>query len=199
MKRSEKVAGVLRMLREDGAWTVTYGLRFLVLNNIAGSVLVPRAARMALYRLMGLDVRTPDIASGATIIGRAPLRIGPGTYVNRRAYIELVAPVTLGESVGLGIDVMLVTSDHPILEDGTFMRSAMGRSILIGDRCWISSRAVVLPGVTIGDDVIVAAGAVVTRDCAPRGVYAGVPARRIKEREIASETPEGGRTVLAGS
>ena len=48
---------------------------------------------------------------------------------------------------------------------------------------WLGARAVVLPGVTIADDVVVAAGAVVTRDCPTPGTYAGVPARPIDAEE----------------
>lgn len=53
--------------------------------------------------------------------------------------------------------------------------------ITVGDGCWIGARAVILPGVTIGDGCVIAAGAVVSKDCAPNGMYAGVPARRIRE------------------
>ena len=52
--------------------------------------------------------------------------------------------------------------------------------IVIGDRVWIGSNATVLPGVTIGDGAIVAAGAVVTKDVAPNTVVAGVPARLLR-------------------
>jgi maltose O-acetyltransferase len=52
--------------------------------------------------------------------------------------------------------------------------------VRIGDRCWIGARATILPGVSIGDGTVVAAGAVVTKDCEPGAVYGGVPARRLR-------------------
>jgi maltose O-acetyltransferase len=52
--------------------------------------------------------------------------------------------------------------------------------VRIGDRCWIGARATILPGVSIGDGTVVAAGAVVTKDCEPDALYAGVPARRLR-------------------
>ncbi|WJH37282.1 hypothetical protein N6H14_05985 [Paenibacillus sp. CC-CFT747] len=57
----------------------------------------------------------------------------------------------------------------------------IGLPIVIGDGVWIGTRATVLPGVRIGDGSVIAAGAVVTKDCAPHGIYAGTPARRVKE------------------
>jgi maltose O-acetyltransferase len=53
--------------------------------------------------------------------------------------------------------------------------------VSIGAGSWIGARATIMPGVTIGDGVTVAAGAVVTRDCEPDGLYAGVPAQRVKK------------------
>ena len=53
---------------------------------------------------------------------------------------------------------------------------------MIGDRVWIAYRAVILPGVTIGEGAVIAAGAVVTRDVGPFSIMAGVPAKKIGER-----------------
>jgi maltose O-acetyltransferase len=54
--------------------------------------------------------------------------------------------------------------------------------VIIGDHVWIAYRAVILPGVTIGEGAVVAAGAVVTRDVEPFPIVAGVPAKKIGER-----------------
>jgi len=52
--------------------------------------------------------------------------------------------------------------------------------VRIGDRCWLGARAMILPGVTVGEGTIIGAGAVVNKDCEPGAVYAGVPARRVR-------------------
>jgi maltose O-acetyltransferase len=50
----------------------------------------------------------------------------------------------------------------------------------IEDRCWIGTRAMIMPGVTIGEGTVIGAGALVTKDCDPGAVYIGVPARRVR-------------------
>ena len=86
----------------------------------------------------------------------------------------------------LAITGMLNTGYHPPEEIRALFSQLIRRAwlhpapIVIGDRVWIGSNATVLPGVTIGDGAIVAAGAVVTKDVAPNTVVAGVPARLLR-------------------
>ncbi len=54
--------------------------------------------------------------------------------------------------------------------------------VTIGNRCWISSNTIILPGVTIDNGCVIACGAVVTKDCDEYGVYAGIPAKKIGSR-----------------
>jgi maltose O-acetyltransferase len=56
---------------------------------------------------------------------------------------------------------------------------------VIEDGCWIGAGATILPGVTVRAGCIVASGAIVTKDCEPNGLYAGNPARRIRELDAA--------------
>jgi maltose O-acetyltransferase len=111
------------------------------------------------------------------------IRIGAHCFINRD--VELCSsadgPIELGEYVALGTGTMLITVHHEV--GGPTQRAGpfYGKGIVIGDGCWLASRVVVLPGVTIGDGCVIAAGSVVTRDCAPNGVYAGAPARRIRD------------------
>lgn len=62
------------------------------------------------------------------------------------------------------------------------MSNNKGGKVIIEDRAWISSRTVLLPSVHIGEGAVIAAGAVVTKDCEAFGVYGGVPARKIGKR-----------------
>ncbi|RFU22455.1 acyltransferase [Geodermatophilus marinus] len=120
------------------------------------------------------------------------VRIGARSYLNLECYIEAVAPVAIGADCAIGMQSMIITSDHRG-PDGSWRPEATGLPVSIGDRVWLGARVTVLPGVTIGDDVVVAAGAVVAADCRPGGVYAGVPARRV--REIGGHPAPGGEAT----
>jgi acetyltransferase-like isoleucine patch superfamily enzyme len=156
--------------------------RNFYLNGVAGSFLVPAVVRKFLYRAAGMRVDSRLVSPHCRIDG-SPRNIGIGasTYVNVGCYFEGVGAIAVGKDCALGMQVMVITSDHPRLQGGGWNPDAKGKAVIVGDRVWIGARATILPGVTVGDDVIIAAGAIVTRDCAAEGMYAGAPARRIRD------------------
>jgi maltose O-acetyltransferase len=82
------------------------------------------------------------------------------------------------------MEVLFCTSTH-IMGPATERAGRVHpQPITVGDGCWIGARSVILPGVTIGDGCVIAAGAVVNKDCAANGMYAGVPARRVKDLPV---------------
>lgn len=180
---TNRVRILFRMLARD----FSIALRNIYLNKISGSFMVPQVARMFLYRLAGMRIDSFQVGPKCRIEGSPRnIRIGSGTYFNVDCYLEAVGSIDIGEGCAIGMQVMVVTSDHSRDEYGRWESEAVGHSVTIGDRVWIGARATILPGVTIGDDAIVAAGAVVTRDCAAAGMYAGVPARLVRELAIGS-------------
>lgn len=167
---------ILRELRIE----LTMLTRRTLLNAVGGSSLMPRPLRWALYRACGMDVRTPNVFPGLEVAGRpGNLVVGAGTFVNTGCFFELVGPVSIGRDCQLGMGTMVVTSHHERTDAG-ISREPVGRAVRIGDRVWTGARVTILPGVTVGDDVVLAAGAVVTADCVAPGVYAGVPARLVR-------------------
>jgi len=87
--------------------------------------------------------------------------------------------LTIGDNVSVSAGVWLLTDGHA-MNDPLFPEVLA--PVCIGDYAWLGSRALVLPGVRIGDGAVVAAGAVVTKDVEPYAVVAGVPARAIGTR-----------------
>lgn len=87
--------------------------------------------------------------------------------------------IRIGNDVSIGPEATILTLGHdpqsPTLED-------RGGEVLIGDRVWIGYRAIIMPGVTVGEGAVVAAGAVVTKDVEPFTIVAGVPAKKIGDR-----------------
>lgn len=166
--------GVLRL-------DLSMALRHLLLNVVAGSAFVPRPLRYVAYRAAGLDVRTMNVFSGTRITG-TDVHIGTGTFVNHECYLDAArGRIEIGSDCHLGPQVMVLTATHDVGDDGSVARDSDYRVTRIGDRVWLGARATVLPGATIESGCVIAAGAVVTGRCLPDGVYAGVPARRVRE------------------
>ena len=156
------------------------GARDVVLNTLIASPAFPRPIRWRALAICGLDVGRSAIASGGHYGGRR-IRIGRGSFLNVGVLLDNSAPIDIGERVQIGPGVMLLTGSHEL--GGTESRAGADSAapIRVGRGSWIGARVTVLPGVTIGEGCVIGAGAVVTQDCLPHGVYAGVPARRVRD------------------
>lgn len=109
--------------------------------------------------------------------------LGNGVFVNRGSTIDDRGPITVGDHTMIAAGAILTTHGH-ILDDFSKPMPFGGRTmapITIGSNTVIGFRTVVMPGVTIGDRVIVASNSVVTKDIPDRWVVGGAPAKKIKE------------------
>lgn len=125
---------------------------------------------------VGADFKVWCLQRQTCISGDGRIRIGDRVFVNVGTQILSDLSVTIGNDVALANEVMIFDSD------GHGMEGAVARSepIVIGDGTWLGNRAMVLPGVTIGRRVVVAAGAVVTKDVPDDVLVAGNPARVVR-------------------
>ena len=114
------------------------------------------------------------------------IHLGEGVFFNYGCVCLDVCPIRIGAKTQIGPYVQILTADHP--RDGATRDAGLefGRPITIGANVWIGGAAILLPGVTIGDDAVIGAGAVVTRDVPPGVTVAGNPARPL--RPAKSET-----------
>jgi len=109
--------------------------------------------------------------------------LGNGVFVNRGATIDDRGPITIDDHTMIAAGAILTTHGH-ILDDFSKPLPFGGRTmapITIGSNSVVGFRSVVMPGVTIGDRVIVASNSVVTKDIPDRWVVGGAPAKKIKE------------------
>lgn len=108
------------------------------------------------------------------------IRLGKGVFLNFNCIILDVVKVTIGDGTQIGPGVQILAADHP--RDPVQRRAGLefGRPVSIGTNVWIGGAAIILPGVAVGDDAIIGAGAVVTRDVRPGATVVGNPARERK-------------------
>jgi maltose O-acetyltransferase len=123
----------------------------------------------------GVEVRPPFYCEYGNI------RIGDRTFVNVDALVLDIAPVTIGAACQIATRVQILTATHPIDPAPRRIGWEYAEPIAIADNVWLGGGVIVCPGVTIGQDTVVGAGAVVTKDLPAGVVAAGVPARIQRE------------------
>lgn len=108
------------------------------------------------------------------------IEVGENFYTNYGVCILDVCKVKIGNNCLIGPQVGIYTACHPLDRETRTSMLEYGKPITIGDDCWIGGHAVINPGVTLGDNVIVGSGAVVTKSFPSNVVIAGNPAKIIK-------------------
>lgn len=107
------------------------------------------------------------------------LAIGRNSVINAKCRMDNRGGIFIGENVSISQEVLILTADHDVNSSDFAGRNL---PVYIEDYVWVGTRAVILPGVTIGKGALIAAGAVVTKNVIPYAVVAGVPAKVIKMR-----------------
>jgi acetyltransferase-like isoleucine patch superfamily enzyme len=115
---------------------------------------------------------------GPRAVRRKCVRIGSRSRINRGCTLDVRGGLTIGDDVSVSADVSIIT----IAKLATNKTSAEAKRVVIEDNVWIGTRAVIMPGVTIGRGAVVGAGSVVLRDVPPLGVVVGSPARAVGSR-----------------
>ena len=132
------------------------------------------------YRRFSLGRRS--VVESYTCINNAVGDVIIGDYTRIGIHNTIIGPVTIGNHVNLAQGITVTALNHNF-EDCTRRIDEQGIStkpVVIGDDVWIGANAVILPGITLGNHVVVAAGAVVTKDIPDHTLVGGVPAKFIK-------------------
>lgn len=109
------------------------------------------------------------------------ISMGDDAFINFHSVVLDCAPVTIGDGTQIGPGVQLLAADHPRDAETRRTLLELARPISIGSNVWIGGAAIVLPGVSVGDDSVIGAGSVVTRDVPSGVVAAGNPCRVVCE------------------
>ena len=157
-------------------------------NNTYEDEVERRAAILA--ELLG------EFGEGSFIQGPIQFHYGVHTRIGKRFFgnfnltVQDDAAVTIGDDCNFGPGVTIVTPIHPMLpNERNAMQNAKGerkrfcyaKPVKIGNSCWFGANVTVCPGVTVGDNCVIGAGSVVTRDIPANSFAAGVPCRVIRE------------------
>lgn len=140
----------------------------------------PDARRAVLCELLG------SLGEGAEI--RPPLlcdygyqiHVGARTFINYGAVLLDVGKIIIGEDVQVGPNVQFLTPTHPLEAETRRAKFEAAKPITIGNNVWLGGGVIILPGVSIGDNTVVGAGAVVTKSLPANVVAVGNPARVIR-------------------
>jgi maltose O-acetyltransferase len=150
--------------------------------------------RAAIMRMVGFQFGqkvciwgTPTIVGGGDIYHN--LRIGVNTLVGIGVYFDMAGPICIGDRVSLGPQIMFITGAHQVLGEYQRAGALQSKPIQVGNGVWIGARALILPGVTIGDGAIIAAGAVVNKNVPANSLVAGVPATIKRELDPNDPSP----------
>lgn len=122
-----------------------------------------------------------NIERGATFSRRCSIGNNSGIGINAK----LVGPVEIGDNVMMGPDVVILTRNHKIDDINLPMNQQGGdieKKVVIKSDVWIGTRAILLPGITIGQGAVIGAGAVVTKNVPEYAIVGGCPARIIRYR-----------------
>ena len=109
------------------------------------------------------------------------LTVGERTFINYSFTALDVAPITIGDDVQIGPNVQLLTPTHPVEPGPRKDKLEAAKPITIGNNVWIGGGAIVLPGVSVGENSVIGAGTVVTKDVPANVVVVGNPAREVKQ------------------
>lgn len=154
----------------------------IVFGNTLINKIPSRTVRKTFYKVLGMKIgkksvifRRADVLSPEKIVIDNRVSIGWFCHLDGRGGLKI------GSDTNISSYVKIITGSHDINSED-FVKGVF-KPVNIGNHVWICTGAIILPGVTIGNGAVIAAGAVVTKDVSPFSVVGGVPAKEISKRK----------------
>lgn len=178
-KRLTTGAAFSKAFGRAGAWISD--LKLYVLHSTSAH-LPFHSLRKAIFTISGVKIgRGSALHMGVKFFEPRGVEVGEDTMIGQGTFLDGRAKLKIGDHVDLASEVMIYNSEHD-LSDREF--KAVNEEVVIENYVFVGPRAIILPGVHIGEGSVVAAGAVVTRDVPPYTIVAGIPAKKIGERKL---------------
>jgi acetyltransferase-like isoleucine patch superfamily enzyme len=154
------------------------------LMALLGSELLPAKIRMKMMRGLGFDISSEACIWAGALLRSKKVKIDAGVFINVGFYHDGYDRLDIGENVRIGPFVRIITATHDIgPAEQRGLIEVVGKPVMIERGSWIGSGVTILPGVTIGHGCVIAASSVVIDSTMPNGLYAGTPARLVRELE----------------
>lgn len=172
----------------------SYILDFTLMLLHLTTYLPIHSLRNLIWELAGVQIgKDSTLHTGIRVFDPRNIKVGDGTIIGYACFIDGRDKVTIGNHTDIASEVMIYSQEHDLTSDDF---AAHGAPVKIGDYVFIGPRAIILPGVTVGNGAVVAAGAVVTKDVEPNTIVGGVPAKVIGERKLKNPHYKLGRFKL---
>lgn len=182
--------GFNKILTRFGSYFLDFGLMLLHLTTLLPS----HTLRNGIWRLFGMTIGSGStLHTGVRVYDPRQIRVGEGTIIGYATFIDGRDRVTIGNHTDIASEVMIYNSEHDLSAADFHATLA---PVTIGDYVFIGPRAIILPGVSIGNRAVIAAGAVVTKDVPEGKIVGGVPAKVIGERGLTQANYQLGRFKL---
>ena len=136
------------------------------------------SVRDFLSEIIGTNIDASTTIFGPFYTNFGVTTIGKNVFINHACSFLDMGGITIEDDVQLGPKVNIITENHPL--DPSDRRALITKPVVIKRNVWIGAAATILPGVTVGENAVVAAGAVVSKDVPANTVVAGIPAKTIK-------------------
>lgn len=170
--------GVIRPDEMDLVWEVVAKAQRLSVQLNTASTMDEMRTRLSEIIVSEIDKSTTVFIPFYTNFGRH-IKIGKRVFINHACTFLDMGGITIEDDVQIGPKVNLITENHPV--DPQRRKHLDLKPIILKQNCWIGAGATILPGVTVGENSIVAAGAVVNKDVPTNTIVGGVPVRVIKD------------------
>ena len=154
-------------------------IKLYLANHLIANVPSFRVRHWYYRRVLSYTIGHDSSIHMGTFVTGDFISLGDNVVINRRCYLDGRIGLRIGNNVSVSPEVYIVSMEHDP-NDPFF--GTRGGTVVIEDHVWVGARAIIRPGLTIGEGAVIGAGAVVTRDISPYRIAVGVPAREIKDR-----------------
>lgn len=162
-------------------WPLGMRIAFRTLVPLQKLNLWSAGTRRLLLRASGVQISKSAIVRSGVDFTIGDIAIGDHAFINQRCLIDGAGGIKIGDRARLACDVRLITSTHEIGAPQQRAGPLVEHPITIGSGCWIGANVTVLPNVVIGAGALIGAASLVNRSIEHPALYAGIPARLIRD------------------